>query len=409
VTPERVLFVIHSGVFGGPHNQALRLTAPLRRLGFETTVLLPARHGDAAARLRAADVPVLELPLHRLRATPDPRVQGAFLARFPGEVRALRGVIEAGGFGVVQVGGLVNPHAAIAAHITRRAVVWQLLDTRAPRPLAQVAMRFVRPLADVVMPTGTRVLAAFPGADRLGARIVPFVPPVDTDLFRPTPELRAPARALLGVPADAPVVGTVANVYPQKGIVTLVEAFARLRAAVPQARLVIIGAESEAHRRYAEQVHASIAAAGLVVGRDVILAGARHDIERVIHALDLFALASEPRSEGIPTVLLEAMAAGLPVVATDVGGVGEVVADAATGRVVPPLDVRALATALIELMGDADRRRRFGDAGRLRAETAFSVERCAAVHAAAYRAALARRGARGGTGRPPLGRGSGSV
>ncbi|MFN8556276.1 MAG: hypothetical protein U0531_02635 [Dehalococcoidia bacterium] len=72
-----LLTVIHYPIFGGPHNEALRLHGALRAHGYETTVLLPAEPGNAAERLRAAGVPVVQRPLRRLRANPDPRVSSA--------------------------------------------------------------------------------------------------------------------------------------------------------------------------------------------------------------------------------------------------------------------------------------------------------------------------------------------
>lgn len=383
----RVLFVIHSGVFGGPHNQALRLAAPLRHEGFETTVLLPDEPGDAQERLRAGGVDVIVEQLHRVRASPDPRAHIGLVTGFGREVRALRRIMREG-FDIVQIGGLVNPHAGIAARMERRPVVWQLLDTRAPAPIARAAMFFVRNLATVAMPTGRHVIPAFPGADRLGARLIPFIPPVDTELFRPRPWLRSEARAELGLGPSDPIVGSIANINPQKGILTLIEAFSRIRQSVRGARLVMVGAESDVHARYAASVRSALADAGLVEGVDVLLTGSRRDVDRLLSAFDVLLLTSVPRSEGIPTVVLEAMASGLPVVVTNVGGVSEVVESGISGIVVPPLDAGAVADAAIRLLEDHALAERLGIEARLRAAASFSIEQCVAVHVQAYRMAL---------------------
>ncbi|CAN5801793.1 N/A [soil metagenome] len=385
---RRVLFVIHHAVFGGPHNQALRLAGPLRERGYETVVLLPDTPGDAPERLTRAGITVERMPLHSLRARPNPLLQARFALGFVPEVLAIRRCIRAQDIDIVQVGGLVNPHAALAARAERVPVVWQLLDTRAPRPVAWAAMLWVRALATVVMPTGRKVLSAFPGWRRVASRVVPFVPPVDTDAFRPQPELRASVRQGWGIPQGVPVIGSVANINPQKGIATLIEALGRLRRQIPDARLVLIGAEYDAHRSYSRQLRLRMAELKLRDGTDVLFLGARQDIDRQLQGFDLFALASVPRSEGIPTVLLEAMSSGLPVVATDVGGVTEIVEEGVTGLVVPALSDDAFAGAAGPLLTDPERRADMGRAARKRAEERFSVDRCADAHVDAYTKAL---------------------
>lgn len=213
-----VLYVIHYRFFGGPQNQALRLAQPLARRGVATVVVLPDEPGNAAERLRAGAVDVVSLPLHRLRAVPDPLLQVRFLASMPEEVATLRRLIRQRSIDVVQVGGLVNPHAAIAARLEGVGVVWQLLDTRAPMMLRRLIMPWVIALADVVMTTGAGVARVHPGAAALGSRLVPFYPPVDTSVFTPGPDHRASARAEFGLGTGGLLVGTVANLNPQKGL-----------------------------------------------------------------------------------------------------------------------------------------------------------------------------------------------
>ena len=87
----KVLCVVHSPFFGGPHNEALRLKEPLRRRGWEIEVAIPDEPGSAAPRLEAGDVPVHVLPLSRLRASPDPRLVLRFARDFGPTVRSLEG------------------------------------------------------------------------------------------------------------------------------------------------------------------------------------------------------------------------------------------------------------------------------------------------------------------------------
>jgi glycosyltransferase involved in cell wall biosynthesis len=102
------------------------------------------------------------------------------------------------------------------------------------------------------------------------------------------------------------------------------------------------------------------------------------DVAEFLSGLDLFGMVSEPA--GCPNASLEAMAAGLPVIATDVGGAGEQVVDGVTGRLVPRRDTRAFASAIAELGNDAALREKLGAAGRTRVATEFSMERMLASY-----------------------------
>jgi glycosyltransferase involved in cell wall biosynthesis/SAM-dependent methyltransferase/uncharacterized protein YbaR (Trm112 family) len=387
----RILYVIHFPIFGGPHNLAHRLSAPLGAQGWEMTVLLPDEPGNAADRLRADGVDVVTIPLHRLRATPNPMVQLRFVGSFVPEVQAIRRLIRDRGIDLVQIGGLVNPHAAIAAKLEHVPVVWQLLDTRAPLPVAVTAMAFVRRLADAVLSTGRSVASWHPGSAAIEDRLVLFFPPVETDTFRPGRKDRPSVRTDWGVPDDAPVVGCVANINPQKGIVELVRAFALVRDRVPNARLVLIGAEHSTHVAYSAKVRAAIVDGGLVEGQDVLFVGARFDLERQLSGFDVFAFAPVRRGEGITTAVLEAMATGLPVVTTAVAGLPEAIEDNVNGRLVPPLDPSAMATAIVELLVDPGLAERLSEAARHRAVERFATSRCVADHLTAYGVAFARQ------------------
>jgi glycosyltransferase involved in cell wall biosynthesis len=362
-----VLYVIHYPFFGGPQNQALRLAAPLAARGVKTTVVLPDEPGNASERLRAAGLEIVQLPLHRLRGKPDPMLQARFLAHLPREVAALRRLIRERSIDVVQVGGLVNPHAAIAARLEGVGVVWQLLDTRAPMLLRRLLMPFVTRLSDVIMTTGVGVAHVHPGAGGIGSRLVPFYPPVDTSLFRQAPNRRATARAELGVGRDELLVGTVANLNPQKGLEHFVVVADALYARRSDLRFVILGSAMETQGAYATTVRRLVEASAVGQARALRVIDPGVRVAELLPAFDLFLLTSVPRSEGISTTVLEAMATGIPVVSTDVGALSEVVLDGVTGRLVGPLDDVAMANATWALLEDVEARTRMGLEARQRA------------------------------------------
>jgi glycosyltransferase involved in cell wall biosynthesis len=387
-----LLSVIHYPVFGGPHNQVLRLAAPLRQAGVEMTVLLPDEPGNAAERLRSAGIDVITMPLHRLRATPHPLAHLRLAASFWPEVQAIRTVVRERDIDIVKINGLVNPHGAIAARLEGVPVVWQLVDTRPPMILRRAMMPLVTRLADVVMTTGRAVARVHPGAEALGDRLHVYFPPVDQVAFDPSVVDRGAARSDFGFAPEDCVLGSVGNLNPQKGHEYLIRAAAIARGRQANLKVLIIGASHDTHRRYEESLRRLSTELGLVVGHDLLFAGSRADVRPALAAMDVFVLSSVPQSEGAPTVVQEAMMMGLSVVATGVASVPEVVEHGVTGYVVPPLDPRAIADAALRLLRDPALRESMGRAGRRRAVERFSLERCAQVHLEAYDHALRRRG-----------------
>ncbi len=195
-------------------------------------------------------------------------------------------------------------------------------------------------------------------------------------------------RREFGIEEDNLLIAEVGNVIPRKGQLHMIEAMPRILRAVPEARLLVVGAHTNA--AYSARVQAL--ARSLEVQSSVVWAGGRADVAQILRACDVFALAS--REESLPFAVLEAMAAGLPVVATDVGGVAECVCQGETGLLVPAGNPNALADALIEMLRGEGLRRRLGRAGRERVLRHFSVESQAPkIEAVFQRAAQRRRAA----------------
>jgi glycosyltransferase involved in cell wall biosynthesis len=190
---------------------------------------------------------------------------------------------------------------------------------------------------------------------------------------------RDAARAALGLDPRQPVVLTVGRLTHMKGQWHLVDAVRGLLDRFPDLAVVLVG-----HGPLRETLEKR--AAGLGVGGAVRFTGHRTDARRLLAAADVFVLPS--RHEGMPLVALEAMEAGLPVVATRVIGTEEVVEDGVTGALVRPGDPAALGTALGRLLTDPALRRRQGDAGRRRYLACFTRERMARDTAAVYESVL---------------------
>lgn len=184
----------------------------------------------------------------------------------------------------------------------------------------------------------------------------------------PTVEHRAVARKSLGLPDDAMVIGAVGRIDPVKNLAMLCEAFAAAaRRMQPQEVYLVIVGHGPELAATTERV-----AANALQDR-VLFTGYRSDVEAILPAFDIYVNTSV--HEGVSLTILEAMAAGLPVVATAVGGTPEVVADGETGVLVPSRDVSACADAFVSLGRSRETRNKMGRAGRARVEARFGSER----------------------------------
>jgi len=159
---------------------------------------------------------------------------------------------------------------------------------------------------------------------------------------------RMPVRAELGFPAGCPLVGMVARVAPQKDVATFIEAAAIVARQAPAARFVLVGGRAPEH----EGLFGSLLALARQRGMEdrFAFAGYRPDSARFMAAVDIFVLCT--RWEGFPLVILEAMASGKPVIATDVDGVTEIVEHDRTGLLHPVGDALQLADLILRLLED---------------------------------------------------------
>ena len=185
----------------------------------------------------------------------------------------------------------------------------------------------------------------------------------------------------LGVPLEGPVIGVVAQLIPRKGHRFLIQALPPLVAEFPDLRVLFFGQGPEATNLQRE-----IVAAGLE--QQVRLCGFRDDLPDLLPCLDL--LVHPATLEGLGVSLLQASSAGVPVIASRVGGIPEAVRDGINGLLVPPGDVAALGAAIAHLLRDPDLARRLGRGGRVLMSAEFSIPAMVEGNLAVYRELLRR-------------------
>ena len=196
---------------------------------------------------------------------------------------------------------------------------------------------------------------------------------------------RARVRAELGATDDTVVVGAVGRMVLEKGYAELFEAWDRLRADLPQAMLVVVGPDDDDK---ADSVPRDLVERARATG--VKFLGMRADVEDLYCGFDVYVLASH--REGFPRSAMEAAAGGLPIIATDIRGCRQVVADGQTGLLVPVRSPDGLERAVRELVTDDDRRRAMGQAASVRALQEFDQQRVIDLTLLTYRKLLLKAG-----------------
>ncbi len=251
------------------------------------------------------------------------------------------------------------PKRISAIHATRR---WE--KRRMFRP-GEISL--LRRLHGVILvaPTQRELLVREEGLDPRNLRVIPNG--VDHRAFRPREAAELPPLADGPAPGEK-AVGIVASLTPEKGHEIFLEAAARTRSEIPEARFYIVGEGPER-----ESIEERIEALGLA--GVVRLTGRRRDLPTFLPRLSLLALSSHPFRETFPISTMEAMASALPTVNTDVGSVRDLVVPEETGLLVPPGDAVGMAGAFVRILRDPALGRRMGAAGRRRIEERFTLER----------------------------------
>ena len=252
------------------------------------------------------------------------------------------------------MGGIAARRAGVPVIHTRR------VDNPEPRWLVAAKYRMHDRVIAISEAIGQVLLSEGLPAHKL--RVVRSA--VVADAYR-RPCARRPVLEGLGLPADALLIGVVAQLIERKGHRFLLDALPALIAAHPKVQLVFFGKGP-----LAGLLQERIDAEGL--SEHARLAGFRDDLSQILPCLDL--LAHPATMEGLGVSLLQASAAGVPIVASRAGGVAEAVRDGVNGLLVPPGDAPALGAALSRLLADADLRRRLGAAGRILIRDEFSAD-----------------------------------
>lgn len=383
----RVAYVLPYLVAGGAERHVLSLVRRIDRECYSSAVVALAGGGELEADFRGEGIPVHILG----RNGQSPRPGNGWKSPIDSlaSLWSLYGILRRDRPDIVHAylpaANVLAPVAARMAGV-RRVIVSKRSGTfyQSAFPLLRHLERFGSMLADVIMVNSDAVLrevgAAEPHRGGKFRRIYNGVDPIPSW----TPEMIASFRAREGLPPRAPVAVCVSNFFGYKGHGDLVTSIATVTGEFPDATFVFIGRDGGSLEATWE------AARDLGVLPRIRFAGHRADVPDFLRAADLFVHPSH--QEGFSNAILEAMAAGLPVVACDVGGNAEAVVGGKTGRLVPPRCPGRLAEAISGLLRDEGKRRAMGEAGRRRAGERFSLVRMVAEVEAMYGSLAPRKG-----------------
>jgi glycosyltransferase involved in cell wall biosynthesis len=378
--PLRLLLVVDSLEVGGAERHVVDLAMALHRKGHEVEVACSVS-GGLSEPLEAAGVPVWPLARRLVKR----RVSVAYargIRRLLGERRF--DLVHAHIFASAVAAAIATLGKGVPLVITEHTEAsWQTWRTRR---VSRWAHRRAKRVIAVSTPIERRLIERDGVPPHLVTRIPNAVIPASDE----PPD---PAGPLPDAWVEGPLVGVVARLQPEKGVANFLKAAARVSEISPRARFLVVG-DGPLREELLNLVE------HLGISERVRFLGYRTDSRALMGLMDLLVVPS--LTEGSPLIVLEAMAAGVPVVASAVGGIPDQVRHGREGILVPPDDPDALGDALGALLRDPAYARRLGEAGRRRTENEFSHETLVRRIEAVYRTAIDGAAAPGGAREPEI-------
>jgi len=374
-SPRRVFLMVESFNMGGSEHQLVELAQRMHSSRYQVTVGCLRAEGPLLEELKRAAIPVVEFRSKGLL-----RPQGIY------QLLRLSRFLRKNQFHVTQTYDLYSTLVCVpASWLARTPVVVSSRRDLASwwwyTPRNRRILRCIQNLSSFVVGNSMAVRDFLINEDGLDpAKIRVILNGIDADSYNGNRDDRE--TLFPSVRGDDKLIAVVANMnVPTKGHQDLVEAASRICADYPKARFVLIGDGKE--RSNIEQ---RIGELGLQ--QHFMLLGRRMDVPRLLNCCDLSVLPSW--AEGLPNAVIESLAAGLPVVATRVGGIPEIIEDGESGLLVPPHNPDDLAEAILRVLNDSEFARTLGRAGKDRVQKVFSFDRLVKETADLYEEGLAR-------------------
>ncbi|MBI2781912.1 MAG: glycosyltransferase family 4 protein [Chloroflexi bacterium] len=328
----RVVELLATGTSGGAQEHVFNLVTRLDRARYDVSVL-SLSNGSAIRRLERSGISVCAL---------DDMDDAAAIEAVASHLTAVKADVVHNHMYRAEVVGTQAAWRLAAGGRHRPYIVGTVHSSRVRSDEDRELLRQLTPKMDHLIAVSRAIVRKIEDEGRDGAPVSLIYNGVDLTRYS-EPDICGTLHSEFPIPPDAPIVGVVARLEPEKGHPTLIEAWPAVIAVVPKAHLLIVG-EGSQREALEEQVRA------LGIGSSVTFTGRRDDVPAVTAALDVAVLPSYREAQGLS--ILEAMALSRPVVASAVGGIPEMIDSGRTGLLVPPRDPAALTAAIVRLLTD---------------------------------------------------------
>jgi len=377
-----ILFVIGSLNVGGAEKHLLQVLPRLNSARWQPAIFCLTEKGTLADQLQACGVPVqgasFSLPptAHKLRRFANICASTWRLSRFMREFR------PAIAHFFLPAAYILGAPVSLLTRVPIRVMSRRSLnDYQKGRRFLQSVERSLHPTMNAILGNSRSVVQQLHEQERIPReRLGLIYNGIDLWPFA-SAQTRASVHERLGIPADAVVFIIVANLIPYKGHDDLFAALGMARQRLPRNwRLLVVGRDDGIAANLKAKAEA------LHIDENIVFLGPREDVPELLQGADVGILSSH--QEGFSNSILEGMAAGLPMIVTNVGGNPEAVVDRETGLVVSPRNPEQLAAAIERLASNGELRRSMGVKARARVQREFSMERCVARYEQLYEALL---------------------
>ncbi|MFC1514722.1 glycosyltransferase family 4 protein [Candidatus Omnitrophota bacterium] len=369
--------------FGGPQRRAYGVAGKLRQHDIETVFLFNEKLKD--------NIPIQGFKCFLIRhiqwLTRNAPLKNLFLfcLKSPCTLYKIRKIIKSEKIDIVHTNGIINILPALAAKLSGVKVIWHLNDTMTPAMIRRLCLPSVEAFSDIIAVAANKVKEHYFGNNtRSSNRCTTLYAPVDVTIFDPhliDSKRSAELKRALGIRENDFVVGAIGHINIQKGYEYFIAAAKLLKDKLNNVTFLIVGARLKTKEAYWQELQKLISAAGLE--NDIIFLDFREDIPEILSLLDVFVLSSI--SEACPITVLEAMAMKVPIVATDVGGVGEQIAEGQGGVMVRSRSASAIAEGVFTMLALPQQAKdEMVSQARRRSKAIFSLDIIAQRHKDAY-------------------------